>query len=56
MVLGAADLSVDVIEQTLSVVVKYDRDADKVLESIGRGHGHDHHGHHHHHHQHDHSH
>jgi MoxR-like ATPase len=50
VVLGAADLSADVIEQTLSVVVKYDRDASRVLESIGRGGGHSHDGHGHHHH------
>jgi len=60
VVLGAARLSPELIEQTLSVIIKYDRDADRVLRELrrreagdgdGDGHGHSHgagHAHHHH--------
>ena len=34
-VLGAPSLSKELIEETLSVIVKYDRDADKVLALVG---------------------
>ena len=56
VVLGADALDKELIEETLSVIVKYDRDADKArraLELNGGAHAHDHehaHGHHHHHH------
>ena len=55
--LGSTSLSPELVEQTLSVVVKYDRDATKVLQAIGRNGGHSHgHSHHHHHHDHEHAH
>jgi MoxR-like ATPase len=55
VVLGADSLSKELIEETLSVIVKYDRDADKArralqLNGATPDHAHDHeHGHHHHH-------
>jgi MoxR-like ATPase len=54
IVLGASRLSPELIEETLSVIVKYDRDADKArralaLNGAGPAHEHDHgHAHHHH--------
>ena len=52
--LGATELSRELIEQTLSVVVKYDRDAEKVMRALagadaepGHAHGHSHNHHHH---------
>jgi MoxR-like ATPase len=58
IVLGADALDKELIEETLSVIVKYDRDAEKArqaLELNGGAHAHDDehdhaHGHHHHHH------
>ncbi|MEA2246687.1 MAG: hypothetical protein QOH46_1216 [Solirubrobacteraceae bacterium] len=56
IVLGASRLSPELIEETLSVIVKYDRDADKArralaLNGAGAAHDHEHaHGHPHHHH------
>jgi MoxR-like ATPase len=58
VVLGASRLSPELIEETLSVIVKHDRDADKArralqLNGAGPAHDHEHdhaHGHHHHHH------
>jgi MoxR-like ATPase len=56
VVLGADSLSKELIEETLSVIVKYDRDADKARQALQLNgakpdHAHDHaHGHHHHHH------
>jgi MoxR-like ATPase len=35
VVLGAPNLDKDLIEETLSVIVKYDRDAEKVLAHVG---------------------
>jgi MoxR-like ATPase len=55
VVLGADSLSKELIEETLSVIVKYDRDADKARQALQLNgakpdHAHDHaHGHHHHH-------
>jgi hypothetical protein len=55
VVLGADSLSKELIEETLSVIVKYDRDADKARRALALNgatpdHAHDHeHGHHHHH-------
>ena len=55
--LGSTSLSPELVEETLSVVVKYDRDATKVLQAIGRNGGRTHgHSHHHHHHDHEHAH
>jgi MoxR-like ATPase len=54
VVLGADSLSKELIEETLSVIVKYDRDADKARQALQLNgakpdHAHDHaHGHHHH--------
>ncbi len=48
VVLGAPTLTRELIEETLSVIVKYDRDAAKAREvlQLNGGHGHDHaHGH-----------
>ena len=57
VILGAPELSRELIEETLSVIVKYDRDAEKVRRALagdnGAGHDHDHH---HHGHEHSHSH
>jgi MoxR-like ATPase len=39
VVLGAPHLDKDLIEETLSVIVKYDRDAEKVLAHVGAGPG-----------------
>jgi hypothetical protein len=39
VVLGAPNLDKDLIEETLSVIVKYDRDAEKVLAHVGSGPG-----------------
>jgi MoxR-like ATPase len=39
VVLGAPHLDKDLIEETLSVIVKYDRDAEKVLAHLGSGPG-----------------
>jgi MoxR-like ATPase len=39
VVLGAPTLDKDLIEETLSVIVKYDRDAEKVLAHVGSGPG-----------------
>jgi MoxR-like ATPase len=56
VVLGADSLSKELIEETLSVIVKYDRDADKARQALQLNgakpdHAHDHaHGHEHHHH------
>jgi MoxR-like ATPase len=56
VVLGADSLSRELIEETLSVVIKYDRDAEKAIRALdlnGNGPAHDHaheHGHPHHHH------
>jgi MoxR-like ATPase len=55
MVLGAPRLTPELIEETLSVIVKFDRDADRVRRHLRGGetdgHSHDHaHAHHHHHH------
>jgi MoxR-like ATPase len=58
VVLGAKDLTRELIEETLSVVVKYDRDAEKAMRALdlnGAGHAGDHvHAHAHAHHDHDH--
>ena len=35
VVLGAPNLDKDLIEETLSVIIKYDRDAEKVLAHVG---------------------
>ena len=35
VVLGAPSLDKDLIEETLSVIIKYDRDAEKVLAHVG---------------------
>jgi MoxR-like ATPase len=56
VVLGADSLSKELISETLSVIVKYDRDAEKTIRALdldGAGPDHDHahahaHGHHHH--------
>jgi MoxR-like ATPase len=37
VVLGAPNLDKELIEETLSVIVKYDRDAEKVLAHVGGG-------------------
>ena len=39
VVLGAPNLDKELIEETLSVIVKYDRDAEKVLAHVGSGSG-----------------
>src|SRR5918995_1678062 len=39
VVLGAPNLDKDLIEETLSVIIKYDRDAEKVLAHVGSGPG-----------------
>jgi MoxR-like ATPase len=53
VVLGADSLSKELISETLSVIVKYDRDAEKTIRALdldGAGPDHEHaHGHHHHH-------
>jgi MoxR-like ATPase len=59
VVLGAKDLTRELIEETLSVIVKYDRDAEKAMQALSlngardaerHAHDHDHaHGHPHHH-------
>ncbi|MPY77340.1 MAG: AAA domain-containing protein [Actinophytocola sp.] len=60
-VLGSEELSAQLLADTVSVVVKYDKDVDKALDALPRlvdpnaevpaslSHGHHHHGHHHHH-------
>src|ERR671911_233455 len=39
VVLGAPNLDKDLIEETLSVIIKYDRDTEKVLAHVGSGPG-----------------
>ena len=56
VLLQAPRLSKELIEETLSVVIKYDRDAEKVLGLLNSSadtssHNHHHHGDHHHHHE-----
>jgi len=53
VILNAPQLTKELIEETISVIIKYDRDADKVLQHLGvnsshsaaYNHGHDTHGH-----------
>ena len=37
MVLGADHLSKELVEETLSVIIKYDRDAEKALADLAAG-------------------
>lgn len=53
ILLNAQELSRELVEETLQLILKYDRDVQKVIERLPAlldGHGHDHHDHDHHHH------